>query len=428
MNADVNSATISYDESKELARHQDPGVRAALARRTDLRPEILYFLAEDTDEEVRRIVANNTAAPHQTDLILVKDGDDKVRAGLASKIATAAPGLSANEQDKVRKSTHAVLELLAKDQIKVVRQVLADVIKDVADAPVDIIKTLAGDVEIDVSGPVLEHSPVLTDDDLVEIIETSAAEGALNAIARRNNLQHTVADAIVASDDNSAISDLLGNNSAQIREQTINDLIDRAPGVELWHQPLVARTTLPNGAAVRMARFLADNLLSELQERSDMDAATLRRVKSVVEDRLGNGSDMEQPISQAAQDFLKVDPPLNMVMRLFNARKLDSEMVEKALMSSDHGFVFAALVVKAGIEPDVGKTIFKEQNPKGILSLCWKAHLPAKMAGQVQQRMGRIPPADVVAADSAQEYPLSDEEMNWQLEFFREMTMKIRRT
>lgn len=33
MNADVNSATISYDQSKELAQHSDPKVRAALARK-----------------------------------------------------------------------------------------------------------------------------------------------------------------------------------------------------------------------------------------------------------------------------------------------------------------------------------------------------------------------------------------------------------
>jgi len=424
VNADVNSARITYDESKELARHSDPSVRMALARRTDLRPEILYFLAKDDNEEVRRIVANNKAAPHQTNLILAKDTDQSVRMGLVPKIAATAPELNADEQDTIRKSTHAVLELLAQDQITVVRQVLADAVKDVAEIPADIIRTLANDVEIDVSGPVLEHSPVLTDADLVKIIQTSSANGAANAIARRDNLQNMVADAIVATDDNSAIADLLGNTSAQIREETLNDLIDRAPGVELWHQPLVGRPQLPKGAAVRMARFLADNLLTELQQRADMDASTLRRVKSVVDNRLSGGADVEQTVPQGAQDFLQSEPPMNMVMRLFNARKLDSDMVEKALMSSDHGFVFAALIIKAGIEPNTGKKIFTEKNPKGIVALCWKAHLPVKMAVQVQQRMGRIAPTDVITSENAHEYPISEEEMEWQLEFFRGMTTK----
>ena len=45
---------ISYDEAKKLARAKDPRVRQELAEREDIRPEILYFLAEDKRAEVRR--------------------------------------------------------------------------------------------------------------------------------------------------------------------------------------------------------------------------------------------------------------------------------------------------------------------------------------------------------------------------------------
>ena len=424
MNADVNSATITYEESKELAQHQDPEIRAALAKRTDLSPEILYCLAEDKDKNVRRIVADNLAAPRQTDVLLARDADADVRQGLAAKIAKVAPDLPSDASDKLRQSTHQALEILAKDQIQVVRQVLSEAMKDVADAPADIVRTLARDLEIGVSGPVLENSPVLTDDALIEIIEATPADGALNAIARRENLKETVADAIVATDDTTAIGDLLGNTSAQIREQTINDLIDKAPGVELWHKPLATRPKLPEGAAERMARFLADNLLTELQQRSDLDPSTLDRVKAVGDQRRSGGPPkLEEPVPTPAQDFLNVDPPMNMVLRLYNARKLDSDMVGKALMSSDNGFVFAALIIKAGVEPAVGKRIFREKNPKGVMALCWKAHLPVNMAVQVQQRMDRLSPSEVIVPEGT-DYPLTDDEMEWQLEFFRDLAAK----
>jgi len=423
VNADVNSATITYDESKDLARHADPAVRAALAKRTDVRPEILYYLAEDSDPEVRRTVADNKLAPGQSDLILARDDDVDVRSSLATKIATVAPGLSAGEQDKVRRSTHEALTVLAKDQFQVVRQVLSDALSEIADAPADIIRTLARDMETEVSGPVLEHSPVLTDEDLIEIIAEAPASGALSAIAKRDGLEEMVADAIVATDDTAAIGDLLGNNSAQIREQTLDDLVDRAAGVELWHKPLVTRPKLPEGAAVRMARFLADNLITELQQRADLDEAALNQVKSVVTERFGS-AELELNAPSPAQDFLNSDPPMDMVMRLYNARKLDSEMVTKALMSADHGFVFAALLVKAGVEPEVGRRMFMEKNPKGIVALCWKAHAPVSLAVQVQQRLGRLPPSEVLLPKDDGEYPLSEEEMEWQLEFFREISMK----
>jgi len=426
VNVDVNSPTITYDESKELARNPDPSVRAQLARRADIKPEILYFLAEDDDADVRRAVANNADAPGPTDILLARDADVAVRSDLATKIANVAPELSAAEQQKIRKSTHAALEMLAKDQIDVVRQVLSDALKDVADAPAGIIRTLARDMVAEVSGPVLENSPVLTDRDLIEIIEDAPVDGALNAIAKRSELDEMVADAIVATDNISAITDLLDNDSAQIREQTLDDLVEKAAGVELWHKPLVARATLPSGAAERMARYLAGNLLAELQQRADLDAAALQQVQSVVTERFGDATtdpDMDGGAAPA-QDFLQADPPMDMVMRLYNARKLDAKMVSKAMMSSDHGFVFAALLIRAGLEPDVGRKMFREKNPKGIVSLCWKANLPMALCVQVQQRLGRLPPDQIVMPGEAGDYPLADDEMEWQLEFFRDLTTK----
>jgi len=56
----------------------------------------------------------------------------------------------------------------------------------------------------------------------------------------------------------------LSNDSAQIRESTLNELIERAPDVELWHAPLVGRPKLPKSAELRPANFLADNLLGVL--------------------------------------------------------------------------------------------------------------------------------------------------------------------
>ena len=106
----LNNETITYDQSKELARHEDPKVRQALAKRKDLKQEILYYLAEDTDPEVRKTVAQNAAAPRQTDILLAKDADADVRGDLAEKIARIAPGLSADEQDKAHRATYEALE------------------------------------------------------------------------------------------------------------------------------------------------------------------------------------------------------------------------------------------------------------------------------------------------------------------------------
>ena len=51
-----------------------------------------------------------------------------------------------------------------------VRRIVAEALKDVANALPEVINRLARDTEIVVSGPILESSPVLTDDDLLAIV------------------------------------------------------------------------------------------------------------------------------------------------------------------------------------------------------------------------------------------------------------------
>ncbi|NQU61677.1 MAG: DUF2336 domain-containing protein [Rhodospirillales bacterium] len=418
----LKAEKVTYEEAKELARHADPEVRRSLAKRRDLQSEILYYLAEDADAEVRQSVAQNTTAPRQTDILLAKDDDAAVRGDLASKIARVAPGLSADEQDKARKATYEALELLAQDQITKVREILSDALKDVTNAPPDVIKTLALDTEITVSGPVLEFSPVLTDDVLLEIIESGTAKGGLNAISKRSGVAETVSDAIVATDDVNAIADLLTNESAHIREATLDDLIERAPDVALWHTPLVSRPKLPDGAGTRLAQFLADNLLEVLKERSDLDAESLEAVKAVVKQRIGSEDGGHE--ADAGQDFLNMEPPLDMVERLFRARKLDGKVVGKALNAGDHSFVLAALAVRTGLNPQIVKRVFQEKSARGIMAMAWKASMPAKMAVQMQQRMGRLAPSEVVMPENDDDYPLSEDDMNWQVEFFTDLCAK----
>ncbi len=195
-------------------------MRRTLARRPDLSPEILYFLADDPAPQVRRQIAGNDAAPAQADFHLAGDADPSVRGDLAQKIARLAPGLSSDEQDRLRRITYETLELLARDQITRVRQILAEALKDVAFAPPQVIRQLAHDSDLAVASPILEYSPVLSDEDLLEIIQGSPVTGALSAISRRRTVGPSIAEGIARTDDIDAIAILLANPSAQIREET----------------------------------------------------------------------------------------------------------------------------------------------------------------------------------------------------------------
>jgi len=290
----------------------------------------------------------------------------------------------------------------------------------VTTVPADVIKRLAMDTELVVAGPVLEYSPILTDDDLIEIINFGPAKGGLSSISRRQGVGEDVADAIVATDDIHAIADLLGNDTAQIREQALDDLISRADSIELWHAPLVSRPTLPSGAASRLALFVADNLLDQLTARSDLDGDTLEAVKSVVHRRLGDGGGEDTPPMDLSSDFMTVNPPIDIAKRLQAAGRLDEKVILRALNSNDFAFVLAALAVRAELPVETARSIFASHSAKGIVAITWKAGLPARLAAQLQQRLAAITPGEVLKEQKNGNFPLSEDEMQWQIDFHNE--------
>src|SRR3546814_20045792 len=80
--------TLSYEESRELAQNGSDRTRADLAQRLDLRPEVLYFLADDPSTEVRRRIAAHARMPSPADPILARDAYEAVRPELAAQVAT----------------------------------------------------------------------------------------------------------------------------------------------------------------------------------------------------------------------------------------------------------------------------------------------------------------------------------------------------
>ena len=173
-----------YDREKHLARHGGVAERAAISARTDLPPELLYFLAQDADAAVRTAIAANRATPPQANNLLARDADFGVRCALAHK--AVGDGLPDADRRALWRMGFTILETLAMDQVLRVRKILTGALSRDREAPRPVILTLARDVEQEVAAPVLENSPVLTDGDLIDIVEGDAPGWAQEAIAGRS--------------------------------------------------------------------------------------------------------------------------------------------------------------------------------------------------------------------------------------------------
>lgn len=404
-----------YEDQKRLARDPDPATRAALAADPATRPEILYYLAEDPSSEVRRQVALNDKAPRQADLLLTRDDDEAVRGDLAGKIARLTPELPEDRRSALYKLTVQALESLAEDQLTRVREILSDALKDVAEAPPNVILKLAKDKALTVASPVLEFSPVLSDSDLMAIIQSGPVQGAMNAIAKRRALHESVSDAIARTGDEEAITELLQNDTAQIREDTLDFLIDAAPSRVSWHEPLAMRPKLSPRAVQRIASFVAMNLLDKMQKRLDLDDDTLVAVADAVEKRLA--SDTKSKLQDP--DWAEADDMDVRIERLYKTGGLNGRALEKALAEGDKRFVMRALAKLADLESGTVDRIVENRSAKATVALVWKAGLKPHFAAQIQAQLVGLGPRDAIRIDKDR-WPMSQDAMQWQLDFHDE--------
>lgn len=402
---------MDYETAKRLSQSDLEASRAMVAQDVLTAPEILYFLADDVSPTVRQRIAANTATPHQADLRLVSDGSDEVRMALAHKIAHLLPNLPQDAQDKLRDRTLTLLRKLAEDQAMRVRAILSDALHNLPDMPSDVVNKLARDVELRVAEPVLRQSPVLTDDDLMEIIHslpaTGAMTGVMTAIARRPQLSPRLSDEIAARDDVDAITALLSNASAHIREATLDKLLDRAPEQPVWHKPFVERASLPLAALKRLAGFVSAQLLQVLSAHPAIDTETAQDIAALVRTRL-----MEEEAADHS------NTPEAWANSQYAAGTLTEPVITEALESGERAKVLAALAVCAKVESSTVSRIVSARSAKGLTALVWRAGLSMRLALQMQTRLAGISPQQALYPKNGADFPLSEEDLRWQLEFF----------
>lgn len=404
---------LDYDKSKELLRSEQSRDRLKVATSHDAKPEVLYFLASDPEPKIRRAVAGNAKTPVHADLILARDSDDTVRMDLAAKIARLAPTVNERHGDKLKQLTYETLEALIADQTVRVRQILSETVKDLAGVPHELVMRLARDPELVVAGPVLQYSPVLSDDDLADILRQLPIPGTATAIAQRVDLSSDLAHIIGTGEEIDAVTALLKNKSAQIREETLDLVLLRAPQYPAWHRPLVDRPRLSDQAIRNLARFVAQDLIRRLQERVDLKNETAAALEEAVLKRI---DDPESGTDNAPWDKFLDEAKQRMAEGRLGENELNGE-----LNDGRTGYVRAALAVRAELPYPLVEKILNAQSPKGAVSLVWRAGLPMRFALRVQTALARVPPLQVLKPTVAGDFPLAEEAMNWQIDFFLDM-------
>jgi len=406
----VSDKKYSYEEARAALEEQNNQDKIKLASQEDTKPEVLYYLASDQSPTIRRKVAVNKGTPHQADELLVTDEDTEVRQELARKIARMLPELKEDEVAKIREQAIKILEKLANDQLPQVRRIVSEELKSFDCVPKHIIMHLAGDDHLNVCAPVLEYSPLLNTEDLKEIIAVTTVQGALKAISRRCYVDEEISDAITSSLDIPAVSSLLANKNAQIRESTLDAIINQAEEMEELHHPLVNYANLSIRAIRRIAGFVASSLVDQMITSHNLDKDVAEDLLDRVRERIkdadgGDGGENADTLAEQARS-------------LHNKGMLDDAFIENVVKNRQRELLFHCLSEMAKMPVASIRKILTSKKARRVVALAWRCDLNMRTAIKIQQEIACIPASQVLNAKGGSDYPLSKVDMTYDLALY----------
>jgi uncharacterized protein (DUF2336 family) len=295
------------------------------------------------EEDVKRLLSNPT-------------GD--TRTEIAGKIASQHQGLSAGE----RKLAEDIFRLMVKDAEVRVREALSRQLKENPTVPHDVALSLARDVE-DVSLPMLQFSEVLTDEDLIEIVQSQSPEKQV-AVASRHTVSANLADALVETGNEAAVATLVSNEGAELTEKTLLNVADRYGESETVGKSLVERKALPISVAERLMTKVSENLRQHLMARPDMtpEAAAAMMIQARELAVLG--------LSSSDSDVVAL------VEHLYRVGRLTPSIMLRAVCMGDMTFLEVALAKLARIKVENCRTLIHDAGKRGFEALFEKASLP----------------------------------------------------
>src|SRR5215208_2981215 len=182
-----------------------------------------------------------------------------------------------------RAAAEGALLMLLDDASPLVRQAMAEVFASSAEAPAVIVQALSLDQPA-VALPVLEHSPLLMDADLVDIIATGNCETQC-AIARRINLPASVGAAIAEVGTAAAALELIENAYAELAPFSWDRIVERHGHLAAIRESMLVLEDLPAATRVALVAKLSDTLAQFVVARNWLSADRAIRMASEARDR-----------------------------------------------------------------------------------------------------------------------------------------------
>jgi uncharacterized protein (DUF2336 family) len=263
-----------------------------------------------------------------------------------------------------RAAAEGALLMLLDDTSPLVRQAMAEVFARSAEAPAAIVQALSLD-QAAIALPILEHSPLLIDADLVDIIATGNCEMQC-AIARRINLPASVCAAIAEVGSAAAALELIENAYAELAPFSWDRIVERHGHLAAIRESMLVLEDLPAATRVALVAKLSDTLARFVVARNWLSADRAGRITSEARDR--------STINVAARS--RGDDIGGLVRHLRATGQLTAGLILRALLSGNLELFDSALAELSGLPRARVSALLHDRGGASLQALLIRAGLP----------------------------------------------------
>jgi uncharacterized protein (DUF2336 family) len=263
-----------------------------------------------------------------------------------------------------RAAAEGALLMLLDDASPLVRQAMAEVFARSAQAPAAIVQALSLD-QPSVALPVLEHSPLLIDADLVDIVATGNCETQC-AIARRINLPASVCAAIAEVGTPAAALELIENAYAELAPFSWDRIVERHGHLAAIRESMLVLDDLPAATRAALVAKLSDTLAQFVVARNWLSADRAGRVTSEARER--------STVNIAAVS--RGDDMRGLVRHLRATGQLTAGLILRALLSGNLELFESALAELSGLPRARVSALLHDRGGASLQALLRRAGLP----------------------------------------------------
>jgi uncharacterized protein (DUF2336 family) len=267
-----------------------------------------------------------------------------------------------SEED--RAAAAGALLMLLDDPSPLVRQAMAEVFARSLEAPGAIVQALSLD-QPSVALPVLEHSPLLIDADLVDIIATGNCVMQC-AIARRVNLPASVCAAIAEVGSASAALELIENPHAELAPFSWDRIVERHGHLAAIRESMLVLEDLPAATRIALVAKLSDTLAQFVVARNWLSADRAGRIASEARDR--------SAVNIAARS--RGEDMSGLVRHLRATGQLTAGLILRALLSGNLELFDHALAELSNLPPARVAALLHDRGGASLQALLTRAGFP----------------------------------------------------